>query len=83
MPTMPNVLGLELRAAELSLQQAGVLNLASLGYFGTWPITAKWVKSASPPSTVTAQSPSSGSQIAANAAVTLTMAEFPTGVVYP
>lgn len=83
MPTMPNVVGLELAAAQLSLQNAGVLVLSSIGYFGTWPITVKWQSANKPPSTITAQSPSSGATVAANAAVTLTAAEYPFGVVYP
>lgn len=83
MATMPNVVGLELAAAQLALQTAGVLVPASIGYFGTWPITVKWQSTNKPPSTITAQSPSSGQTVAANAAVTLTAAEYPIAVVYP
>lgn len=42
MPTMPNLLGLEICEAEASLQSAGVLNPNAIGYFGTWPITVLW-----------------------------------------
>lgn len=83
MPTMPNVVGLELPAAQLALQSAGVLVLSSIGYFGTWPITVSWKSSTKPPSTITAQSPSSGTTVAANTAVTLTAAEYPFAVAYP
>jgi hypothetical protein len=40
---MPNIVGLELPAAQLALQTAGVLVPASLGYFGAWPIGVSWV----------------------------------------
>lgn len=80
---MPNVVGLELQAAELSLQTAGVLVLGSIGYFGTWPITARWQVSTSGYSRVVSQLPASGNSIVANAAVTLTLSEPTTGVVYP
>lgn len=42
MPTMPNLIGLELSEAEASMQSAGVLNPSAIGYFGTWPITVLW-----------------------------------------
>lgn len=80
---MPNVVGLELPAAQQALQSAGVLVLSSIGYFGTWPITVTWQRSTKPPSTVTAQSPANGANVAANAPVSLTAAEFPFGVAYP
>ena len=80
---MPNVVGLELAAAQLALQNAGVLVLASIGYFGTWPITIDWIRSNTPPSTVTAQNPASGASVAANAPVTLTVSDYPVSVAYP
>lgn len=84
MPTMPNVVGLKLGTAQASLQAAGVLNLNTLGYFSTWPITVSWqAGTGKPPSTVTAQTPNSGNTIAANGAVALSCAEFPIAVVYP
>lgn len=46
MPTMPNLVGLELSAAQAALQATGVLNLSSIGYFGNWPITVQWVSEA-------------------------------------
>lgn len=83
MPTMPNIVGLELPAAQAALQSAGVLNLSSIGYFGTWPITVSWQRSTKPPSTITAQSPPNGATVAVNAAISLTAAEYPVGVAYP
>src|SRR5579872_6589054 len=42
MPTMPNLIGIEVSAMQAVLQAAGVLNPNSIGYFDTWPITIKW-----------------------------------------
>lgn len=83
MPTMPNVAGIGLYAAQASLQSAGVLNPDTLGYYGIWPINVQWQRSASTPGTVLSQSPAQGTPIAVNSTVTLGVAEFPTGVVYP
>lgn len=46
MPTMPTVVGLDLQQAEQTLETAGVLSPAALGYFGSWPITVRWVSRA-------------------------------------
>lgn len=43
MPTMPNVVGLNVPEATASLEAAGVVNTGFLGYFGTWPISIQWV----------------------------------------
>lgn len=83
MPTMPNVVGLQIPAAQLALQNAGVLAPASIGYFGTWPISITWRQQAGTPGVVTAQSPTNGATVAANAAVTLTATEYRLGVAYP
>ncbi len=83
MPTMPNLIGMELSGTQAALTAAGVLNLNSIGYFGTWPITVKWQPSASPKGTVTAQSPGSGANVAVNPSINLTVSEFPLGSVYP
>lgn len=80
---MPNVVGLEFPAAQLALQAAGVLVPSSIGYFGTYPVSALWQKSASPPSTVLAQSIASGNTVSANAPVTLSLSQYPIAVVYP
>jgi beta-lactam-binding protein with PASTA domain len=83
MPTMPNVVGLGIPAAQAALQSAGVLVLASIGYFDTWPVSVRWAPSANKPGTVTAQSPSNGANVAANAAIVLNVSEFRLGVAYP
>lgn len=83
MPTMPNVVGLELAAAEASLTTAGVLNTSTLGYFGTWPITAVWQSGAVAPTVVITQSPANGASVAVNASVTLHVAVPKISVAYP
>jgi len=79
---MPNVVGLGLSAAQIALEAAGVLDLGSIGYFGTWPITVNWT-TATPFDVVSAQSPDSGATVSANSAVTLTVNNPKLGVVYP
>jgi len=83
MPTMPNLVGLELSATQSALQAAGVIDPNSIGYFGTWPISVTWKSSASVKGTVTAQSPSSGATVGVNPSISLTVSEFPLGAVYP
>jgi beta-lactam-binding protein with PASTA domain len=83
MPTMPNLLGMELSGTQAALQSAGVLNLNSIGYFGIWPITVKWQSSPSTKGTITAQSPTSGATVAVNPSINLTVSDFPVGSVYP
>ena len=83
MPTMPNVVGLNIESAELSLTNSGVLDQNSIGYFGTWPITAEWQTSNQSPSVVIAQAPDPDATVAVNTSITLTVAGFPVGVVYP
>lgn len=82
MPTMPNVVGLNLQEAEQTLKAAGVINLSSLGYFGTWPISAKWVPGGKA-GIVQAQSPASSSQVVANSPIALTLGQYAVGVSYP
>lgn len=83
MPTMPQVVGLEFGPAQTSLQSAGVLNPAAVGYFGTWPITPLWQKSASAPNTVLSQSIAQGTTVPVNAPVALGVSQPPVAVVYP
>jgi beta-lactam-binding protein with PASTA domain len=83
MPTMPNLIGMELSGTQDVLQASGVLNSNSIGYFGTWPITVTWKASASVKGTVTAQSPSAGATVAVNPSIALTVSDLPVGVVYP
>lgn len=83
MPTMPNVVGQHYEAALASMVSAGV-RVLPLGYFQTDPVSITWAAgTTAKPNFVTAQSPSSGTAVAANSAVILTVAEPPMGVVYP
>lgn len=83
MASMPNVLGEEYVLALNNLQTAGVVNPSSIGYFGTYPVTIDWIKSTKTPGSVTAQSPVSGTTVAVNSAVILTVSQFPVGIVFP
>jgi beta-lactam-binding protein with PASTA domain len=83
MPTMPNLVGMELSGTQGALQSAGVIVPNSIGYFGTWPITVTWQASPSGKGIVTAQSPSSGANVVVNPSINLTVADFPLGAVYP
>ena len=80
---MPNLVGLELQAAEKALIDAGVLVPRSLGYFGTWPISVKWKASSSLPGVILAQEPAPNSVVFANSAVKLTASEPTMSVSYP
>lgn len=80
MPVMPNLLGLPYPAAQVSLQSAGILVLSGVGYFTPSPVTPLWQRSRQPPSTVLAQSIAAGSVTAANAPLTLTLAQFPMSI---
>lgn len=83
MPTMPNLVGLQLSSVQLTLQTAGVLDPNSIGYFGTWPITVTAKPNAAVKGTVTSQTPLSGSSVAINPAIALTVSDLPLGMVYP
>jgi hypothetical protein len=83
MPIMPNCVGIDLYPALAALQNAGVYVPSSLGYFGTYPISVKWVQSNAEPGTVIGQSPPSGTPTLANSAVTLTCVEYATAVAFP
>lgn len=73
MPTMPNLVGLNWRAATVALIQGGVIpNDGSLpsadtpsptvGYFSPWPVAINW-QPGTPEGTVTAQSPTAGQSV--------------------
>lgn len=82
MPTMPSVVGRNLEDATALLEAAGVVNPNSVGYFGTWPISAVWVKAPGQSFNVTAQSPASGSTVAVNVSIVLSVIQPPLGVSY-
>lgn len=73
MPTMPNLVGLNWRAATVALIEADIipndgsvptlLNPPStVGYFSPWPVAINWQRG-SPEGVVTAQSPASGQSV--------------------
>ena len=75
--------------ATSTLIQAGITpdnglvsgNFTTVGYFDKWPITLSWVKSNAVPGTVTVQSPAAGTpNVAYNAAVNLTVSNYPVSV---
>lgn len=80
MPTMPSVVGRNLEDATALLEAAGVVNPNTVGYFGTWPISALWVKGTGPSFNVTAQSITAGSTVAVNAPIVLSVIVPPVGV---
>lgn len=81
---MPNVVGLEYPAALAALVTAGV-RVLPLGYFQVDPVILSWIPHAAKvPGVVTAQSPASGTMnVPANAAVSLTVANYAVSVAYP
>jgi len=73
MPTMPNVVGLNYRAATVTLIEANIIpNDGSVpallnppptvGYFSPWPVAISW-KPGAPVDVVTAQSPAAGQNV--------------------
>jgi hypothetical protein len=82
--SFPSVVGQYYWVATLMMQQAGVLNPATIGYFGTDPITLVWQKSSFPGGVVLAQVPSAGTVgFKTNSPITLTVSEFAVGASYP
>lgn len=81
MPTMPYVIGLEYEAALASMVTAGV-RVLPLGYFQQDPVTLTWIKGGAN-YVVNAQNPSSGTVVAANSDVELTVYAPPISVAYP
>jgi hypothetical protein len=80
MPTMPNVVGLELPDALGFMVQAGV-RVIPLGYFQADPVRVAWVKSTTvKPGFVTAQFPGSGTVMVANSATLLNVSAPPVSV---
>ena len=90
MHSMPNVVGVNWQQATAYLIQAGVtpnnatipgFAYTNIGYFDTWPVYLNWVRASGyPPGIVISQSPSYGTIVPFDSAVTLTVANFPVGV---
>jgi beta-lactam-binding protein with PASTA domain len=76
---MPNVVGLEYPDALTKMVAAGVRQIP-LGYFQADPVTLRWVKASARPGFVTAQLPTSGASVVANASATLTVSAPPVSV---
>lgn len=79
MPTMPNVTGLEYPDALKALVSAGV-RVLPLGIFQVDPVAFTYAHGAAAPGVVLSQFPAQGTQIAANAAVALTVQNYPMSV---
>lgn len=79
MPTMPNVVGLQIQNALAYMVAAGV-RVVPLGYFQVDPVTMSWVKTAQSPGFIINQSPAFGTSMAPNAPAILTISSYPMAV---
>jgi beta-lactam-binding protein with PASTA domain len=84
MPTMPNVVGMEIPDALGAMTAAGV-RVTPFGIFQTDPVAVVWAPSTTAaPGVVTAQVPTAGTTgVAPNSAATLTASAYPIAVSYP
>lgn len=58
MPAMPNIVGRDLQDATAMLEDAGVIDLSQIGYFGLWPLNVDWITDTqASPNTVIQQDP--------------------------
>lgn len=58
MPAMIDIVGRDLQDATAMLEEAGIIDLSQIGYFGTWPISVEWETDPSAePNTVLTQNP--------------------------
>lgn len=80
---MPNLIGVLLWQAIALLQDAGILVPASIGYFGTYPISVKWVPAVINRGFVVAQSIIAGVNVKPNTPILLTVNNFPDSVAFP
>jgi beta-lactam-binding protein with PASTA domain len=79
MPSMPNVVGLQIQNALAYMVAAGV-RVVPLGYFQTDPVTMSWLKTAQRPGFVVEQSPAFGTSMQPNAPAVLTISSYPMAV---
>ena len=79
MPTMPNVVGLQIQNALAYMVAAGV-RVVPLGYFQVDPVTMSWVKTAQRPGFIVEQLPLFGTSMAPNAPAVLTISSYPMSV---
>lgn len=81
---MPNVTGVILQEALQFLQDAGILVPSKIGYFGTYPVTVKWIPGAlGDYGIVHAQSIAAGTPVAPNSPITLVCSDLPINVAFP
>jgi beta-lactam-binding protein with PASTA domain len=81
MPTMPNVVGQNYDEAVLTLTDAGVyVNSPAYAFLSPPQITVDWRKG-TVPGLVLTQDPAQGTNVAAGAALTLTVSSFPMSAV--
>src|SRR5271167_4801508 len=79
MPTMPNVVGLQIQNALAYMVAAGV-RVVPLGYFQVDPVTMSWVKTAQRPGFIIEQTPAFGAVVAPNAPAVLAISSYPMSV---
>ncbi len=79
MPTMPNLIGLQVQNALAYMVAAGV-RVLPLGYFQVDPVTVSWLKTAQRPGFIIDQIPAFGAVIAANAPAVLMISAYPMAV---
>lgn len=80
---MPSLIGHILWDAIALLQAAGILVPASIGYFGTYPISVKWIPASINGGVVVAQSIIAGVNVKPNTPILLTVKDFPFAVAFP
>lgn len=80
---MPNCVGLELYTAIALLQMLGIFVPSKIGYFGTFPITVKWVTSMQMPGTILSQVPVYQANATINAPITFVVSEYSVAVAFP
>ena len=80
---VPDITGLIIWEGLQRLEQAGVLVPASIGYFGTYPVSVRWVPSSVERGFIISQSLAPGFFVKPNSPITLTVSEFAMAVVFP
>lgn len=80
---MPNLIGQLLWDAIALLQAAGILVPASIGYFGTYPISVLWVPATINRGVVIAQPFIAGVPVKPNTPIVLTVNDYPVSVAFP
>jgi hypothetical protein len=79
---MPDIIGMNLQEGLQALEDAGAVDLAALGYFGTFPVTVVW-RQGKPADIITDQRPFATQFLAPNSPITLTVGEYVVAVAFP